>query len=334
MKKVRYGIIGFGNFAERAIAPAIRESPNSELVAIQKRSLEAATLKAAQYGIPHPFDSVEKLVAHADVDAVFIVSANSEHYRETVAAAKAGKHVLVEKPMAMNVRECEQMISTCQKAGVRLMVGHMVRLSPIIVRMKEIVRSGQIGAVSAIKTEFVYNARISQRSWVYDQKIAGGGSLFDIGVHCLDTIRFLLDDEVVSVKSHLEPPPTATRTESTASVQLRFSRGTLATIYCSYASPIRRSFMEVVGTEGVLSVINFTRSSVTIPLTILMKDTNEDGKQTVEEIVVPDLYVDEVTRFSDSILGNSNPAIPGREGLENQRVLDEALRQAAISTKP
>ena len=334
MKKIRYGIIGFGNFAERAIAPAIRESPNSKLVAIQKRSLEAAKQKALLYKIPHAFDSVEKLAAHAEVDAVFIVSANSEHCRETVAAAKAGKHVLVEKPMAMNVRECEQMISACQKAGVRLMVGHMVRLSPVIGRMKGIIRSGRIGSITAVKTEFVYNARISQRSWVYDQKIAGGGPLFDIGVHCLDTIRFLLDDEVVSVKSHLEPSPTLTRTESTASVQLRFSRGTLATIFCSYASPIRESFIEVVGTEGVLSAINFTRSSVTIPLTIHMKDTNEDGAQTVEEIVVPDLYVDEVTRFSDSILRNSDPLIPGREGLENQRVLNEALRQATISTKP
>jgi len=334
MKKIRYGIIGFGNFAERTIAPAMRKSVNSELVAIQKRSLEAATAKAAQYGITHAFDSVEKLSAHSDVDAVFIVSANSEHCRETLAAAKAGKHVLVEKPMAMNVRECEQMISACQKAGVRLMVGHMVRLSPVIVRMKEIVRSGQIGTVSAVKTEFVYNARISQRSWVYDQKIAGGGPLFDIGVHCLDTIRFLLDDEVVSVKSHLEPPPTATRTESTASVQLRFSRGTLATIFCSYASPIRRSFIEVIGTEGMLSAVNFTRCAMTVPLTIVMKDANEDGAQTTEDIVVPDLYVDEVTKFSESILMNSNSVIPGREGLENQRVLDEALRQASVSTKP
>lgn len=327
MKRVRYGIIGFGNFAERAISPAIRQSHNSELVAIQKRSLEAAKQKALQHKIPLAFNSVEKLVAHPEVDAVFIVSANSQHCAETLSAAKAGKHVLVEKPMAMNVRECEQMISACQKAGVLLMVGHMVRLSPVIVRMKEIIRSGRIGSIIAVKTEFVYNARISQRSWVYDQKIAGGGPLFDIGVHCLDTIRFLLDDEVVSVKSHLEPSPTVTRTESTAAVLMRFSKGAVGTIYCSYASPIRRSFIEVVGTEGVLSALNFTRSGMTIPLTIIRKDKNEDGVWTVEDIVIHDLYVEEVTKFSDSILMNSDIVIPGNEGLENQRVLDEALRQ-------
>jgi len=327
MKKIRYGIIGFGNFAEKTIAPAIRSSANSELVAIQKRSLEAAREKAKTYKIPHAFDSVDKLVSQPDVDAVFIVSANSEHCKETLAAAKAGKHVLVEKPMAMNVREAEQMIEACNKKSVHLMVGHMVRLSPVITRIKEIIRSGRIGTVNLVRTEFVYDARISQRVWVFDQKIAGGGPLFDVGVHCLDTMRFILDDEVVSVKSHLEPPPTDTRTESTATVLLRFSRGRLGTIYCSYATPIRKSFIEVVGTDGILSARNFTLSNATIPLSFVKGNNDKEDAMTVEEIPVPNLYVDEVTRFSNCILTGAKPEIDGGVGLANQRVLDEALRQ-------
>ena len=104
-RKIRYGIIGFGSFAEKTIAPAIQASTNSELVAIQKRSMAAAKEKAAACGVGLAFDSVEAAVSHPDVDAVFIVSANSEHCRETMAAATAGKHVLVEKPMAVNVAE-------------------------------------------------------------------------------------------------------------------------------------------------------------------------------------------------------------------------------------
>lgn len=327
MQKIRYGIIGFGAFAERAIAPAIRQSSNSELTAIQKRSLDAAKQKAAQYEIPLAFDSVEQLVSCPDVDAVFIVSANSTHCKETIAAARAGKHVLVEKPMAMNVREAEEMISACEKNSVKLMVGHMVRLSPLIARMKEIIRSGTIGDVTAVKTEFIYNARISQRAWVLDQKLAGGGPLFDIGVHCLDTTRFILDADVVSVKSLLTPPPTQTRTESTATVLLKFSNGTLGSIFCSYDSPIRRSFIEVVGTKGLLSATDFTRSSLTIRLTRIQLSNNEEGNQTVERIVVPNLYTEEVTLFSECILKNTEPVISGSVGLENQLVLDEALRQ-------
>ncbi len=329
MKKIRYGIIGFGNFAEKTIAPAIHASANSELVAIQKRSLEAAKRKAAEYKIPNAFESVEKLVAHPDVDAVFIVSANSAHCRETIAAARAGKHVLVEKPMAMNVKECREMILASKENDVRLMVGHMVRLSPAVRRMKEIVQSGSLGRISAIRTEFVYDARRSLRKWVFNQKVAGGGPWFDIGVHCLDTIRFMLDDKVDSVKAYLEPKPTAKRTESTVTATMRFSRGTLGSVYCSYSTPIRRSFIEVVGTEGILSALNFTRSGLTIPLTIVRRaNDNEDGTQTVENIAVPDLYVEEVTLFSDCILKNAEPPIPGSVGLENQVILDKVLRQS------
>ncbi len=107
MKKVRYGIIGFGAFAERTIAPAILKSPNSELVAIQKRSLAAAKEKAQVLNVPYAFDSAETLAKSPDVDAVFIVSANSLHGPETLTAARNGKHVLVEKPMAMNTAEAE-----------------------------------------------------------------------------------------------------------------------------------------------------------------------------------------------------------------------------------
>ncbi|MBI4428626.1 MAG: Gfo/Idh/MocA family oxidoreductase [Ignavibacteriales bacterium] len=327
MKRIRYGIIGFGNFAEKTIAPAIRASANSELVAIQKRSLQAAQERASQYRVPLAFDSVKKLVDHPDVDAVFIVSANSAHCLETIAAAKAGKHVLVEKPMAMNVKECELMISACRENDVRLMVGHMVRLSPLVVRMKEIVHSGRIGNIAAIKTEFIYNARISQRSWVFDQKLAGGGPLFDIGVHCLDTMRFILDDEIVSVKSWLAPLPTSTRTESTAAVVLGFSKGTSGSLFCSYSSPIRRSFIEIVGTEGILSAVDFTRSSLTIPLNFIQLSNTEEGARSVEQITVPNLYVEEVSTFSDCLLNGSPPIIPGNVGLVNQRILDEALRQ-------
>jgi predicted dehydrogenase len=173
--KIRYGIIGFGAFAERTIAQAIRESSNSELIAIQKRSLTAAKEKAQAFHIPFAFDTAEALVKHSDVDAVFIVSANSLHAPETITAAKSGKHVLAGKPMAMNTAEAMQMIEVCRNRNVKLMVGHMVRLSPLIIRMKELICSGIIGNVEFVKAEYMYDARLSPRRWMWDKKIAGGG---------------------------------------------------------------------------------------------------------------------------------------------------------------
>ncbi|MGB2868766.1 MAG: Gfo/Idh/MocA family oxidoreductase [Bacteroidota bacterium] len=326
--KIRYGIIGYGRFAENAIAPAIRASQNSELVAIQKRSMEAAKEKAASGKIRLAFDSVQNLVSHPDVDAVFIVSANSAHCSETIAAANAGKHVLVEKPMAMTVAEAQSMIDACRKNKVKLMVGHMVRLSPAVQRIKEIVHSGMIGRVTFVRADFVYDGRNSKRQWLLDRSVAGGGPLFDIGVHCFDTLRFLLNDDVESVKCYLDPAPTSKATEETVNLSLRFKKGVLGSVYCSYAVAIRRTFIEIIGTEGLVSASDFTRSQHTVPLTVITKGNGEEGTKRMEQIIVPDLYCDQVTRFSNSILNNVEPDIPGIIGLENQRILEQALKNA------
>ncbi len=192
---LRFGIIGFGSFAERAIAPAIRATPGAALMAVQKRSLDAARALAKAGGIPLAFATAEELVAHPDVDAVFIVSANAAHRAETIAAARQGKHVLVEKPMALNVREAEEMIAECARHNVRLMVGHMIRFSPLAQRMRDVVRSGRLGKLVSARADFIYDGRLSQRRWLRDRDVAGGGPVFDVGVHCLDTLRFVLDDE-------------------------------------------------------------------------------------------------------------------------------------------
>jgi predicted dehydrogenase len=325
-KAVRYGIIGFGLFAERTIAPAIQASANSELVAIQKRSLAAAKEKARIFNVPLAFDSAEALVQHPDVDAVFIVSANSLHAPETITAARAGKHVLTEKPMAMNTAEAEMMIETCKKHQVKLMVAHMVRFSPLVLRMKELIQSGLIGKITFIKSEFIYDGRLSHRQWLVDPNVAGGGPVYDIGVHCLDTTRFLLEDEVISVKSQLDPTPSALTTESTAQLALKFSRGTTAGIFCSYAAPIRRTFIEIIGEKGILSAENFSWSGNTLSLKVVLGELDKITESRDETIVVPNLYEKEVTLFSECILNNTASPIPGEEGFINQRVLDAAMK--------
>ncbi len=329
-KIIRYGIIGFGNFAERTIAPAIQASPNSELVALQKRSLAAAEEKARALHIPLAFDSAEKLATHPEIDAVFVVSAVVQHAQDTITAARAGKHVLVEKPMAMNTAEAENMIEACRGKNVKLMVGHMVRLSPLIVRMKEIIQSGRIGKVEYVKTEYMYDARLSLRRWMWDRKVAGGGAAFDIGVHCLDTIRFLLDDDVVSVKSQLAPVPTETATEQTSLLALKFSKGTPASIYCSFVTSFRRSLLEVIGQDGVLSAESFTSSNLTLPMKIVLGKNGVPSETQEEKIIVPNLYEKEVTLFSESILRHTASPVPGEEGLKNQRVLDEAMKGSMV----
>ena len=329
MSVVRFGIIGFGNFAERAIAPAIRSARNAELVAIQKRSRAAAEEKARAFLVPHAFDRVEDLVACPDVDAVFIVSANSTHAADTITAARHGKHVLVEKPMATNVRECEAMIAECARSDVRLMIGHMVRLSPAVILVRDRLRSGAIGRVTFADAEFMFDGRTSPRRWLMNRRLAGAGPLFDIGVHCLDTLRFILGEEVVGVQAAFEPRPDAENTERTSHLTLRFGNGMLGTIYTSFEVGVRASRIHVRGTEGVMTLEEFTRSPATAILRTTLPTTGGPDAVQEEAIAVPNLYVEEVEGFAASLLGQTAVPVPGEEGLKNQHVLDAALEQIA-----
>jgi len=327
MSPLRFGIIGYGRFAERAIAPAIRATPGASLVAIQKRDPAEAARKARECGGVLAFASPAELVRHPDVDAVFIVSANSAHCEETITAAAAGKHVLLEKPMAMHQAESRRMIDACRNAGVTLMVGHMVRLSPAVGRVREIVSTAGIGQVTFARADFMYDGSNSARTWLYDRRVAGGGPVFDIGVHCLDTLRSVLGDEVVSVRSILDPVPDALTTESTAQISLKFSRGTPASIYCSFASGVRRSFLEVIGTHGMVSLLDFTVGSRQAEV-VWVRGTAEQGPVTnVERVAVPNLYELEVAMFLEAVRTGTPPLLSGENGLANQLVIDEAMLQ-------
>lgn len=323
--KIRYGITGFGRFAELTIMPAINESPNSELTAIQKRSKEEALAKAKEYGIPFAFDSAEELANHPEVDAVFVVSPTCTHAPETIAAAKAGKHVITEKPMAMNSKEAEQMIKVCKENNVKLMVAQMARFSPVNSRIKELIKSGTIGKVTFARADFFFDGRVVKRKWLTDTK-TGGGPTFDIGVHCLDTLRFVLEDEVVSVKSQLFPIPTEKKTELTSILALQFSKGIPASIFTSFSVPGPGIFIEIIGEDGIISAEKFSLSNLTVPIKITKCKNGDLADITTEDIIVPNIYEKEVTHFSNCVLNNTEPMIPGEEGLKNQIILDEAMR--------
>jgi len=333
-RKIRYGIIGYGLFAERSIAPAIQTSSNSVLVAVQKRSLETAREKSSALSIPFAFNTAHALASCPEVDAVFIASANSAHHDEVIAAARAGKHVLVEKPMAMNTLEAERMVAECERNQVKLMVGQVVRFSPLVMQMRELVKSGCLGPIVSARADYFYDARLSRRAWLLNRPVAGGGPIFDVGVHCLDTLRFVLDDNVQSVQSMLTPPPTSSATERSAIINLRFSKGTLGSIACSFEGPLRHTLLEVVGTEGLANASDFTAGEQTTTLHIERRTDGATPETKSMSINVPNLYVEEVSAFSRCILENTTSPIPGTVGIDNQKVLDLAMNGGGQISQP
>ena len=215
-----------------------------------------------------------------------------------------------------------------EKNNVKFMTGHMLRFSPLLQRMKEIVNAGIIGEITFVQSHFVYNAQLSQRKWLLDKKNAGAGPLFDIGIHCLDSMRFVLnDDHIVNVNNMMNPQHTETEVEKTSLLSFQFSKGTIGTVYSSYESSYRQSFIEFFGTKGSISAFYFTPSNTQATVEIKMgKEGLIDSIQR-EEISVPNLYELEISHFSDCILNDTSPIVDAKNSLHNQQILELALNQ-------
>jgi 1,5-anhydro-D-fructose reductase (1,5-anhydro-D-mannitol-forming) len=322
---INYGMIGFGSFAERTIAPAFLKTRFSKLIALQKRDPETAKKVAGQWSCQAYTDPAE-LVKDPGIQAVFIAGVNSTRCADTILAAEAGKHVLTEKPMAMDAAECRRMIDVCRANNVKLMVAHMVRFSPAIRKIRDMVKSGRCGNIIAARAEFVFPATAAQRTWFFDRRLAGGGPIFDIGVHCIDTLRFVLDDDVVTVRSVVQPQPTELVTESSGVIALQFRSLVLANVTVSFVSGVRRTTLEIMGTHGMITCHGFSWIQYSPVITLTTAD-NPDEPVT-EEFIIPvgNLYADEIDDFSQCIMNDSIPSVPGEEGLKNQLILDAAMK--------
>jgi predicted dehydrogenase len=319
---VRFGIAGFGLHAVKRLMPGFAKAKRSRVTALSRRSMAAARDSAAEYKIPLGFDSVAAMAASPEVDAVLVTTPNASHLVDVLAAIDAGKHVLCEKPMAMNADECRQMVEAARRRGVVFGVAHVFRFDESVLRFRELLKSCKIGKAIFARSEFSFLADPSHpRKWLYDSAIAGAGPIFDIGVHCIDTLRFVLNDEVTRVSASAASDERSGDVESAASLTLEFSRGTIGTVLVSYRAAYRTP-LELVGDSGVIRAEDAL--NVEHPIEIQLQ---REGK-VVETATVSNqsVYALQVDAFADAVEGKSRFPIPGEEGWQNQEVLDAAMR--------
>jgi len=319
---VRFDIAGFGLHAVKRLMPGFAKAKRSRVTALSRRSMAAARDSAAEYKIPLGFDSVAAMAASPEVDAVLVTTPNASHLVDVLAAIDAGKHVLCEKPMAMNADECRQMVEAARRRGVVFGVAHVFRFDESVLRFRELLKSGKIGKAIFARSEFSFLADPSHpRKWLYDSAIAGAGPIFDIGVHCIDTLRFVLNDEVTRVSASAASDERSGDVESAASLTLEFSRGTIGTVLVSYRAAYRTP-LELVGDSGVIRAEDAL--NVEHPIEIQLQ---REGK-VVETTTVSNqsVYALQVDAFADAVEGKSRFSIPGEEGWQNQEVLDAAMR--------
>jgi len=317
---VRFGILGFGLHAAKRLMPGFRRARNARVTALSRRDGERAGASAREYGIAHAFTSAEELCRSPEVDAVFVATPNNCHLRDVLVALEHGKPVLVEKPMAMNAAEARRMLETARQKRLLLGVAQIFRFANSVRRLRELMAGGEIGRVVLTRCEFSYWGASAPRTWICDAAIAGGGPIADVGVHCIDALRFILQDEVRAICARGFADQQSGSVEAAAAVTLEFRQSGLAVVLVSTRAQYRTP-MELVGQGGVIRVDD--AFSVDKPVTIEVRH----GEQIVTEETSNQLaYAQQVDAFAAAVEDGAPFPAPAEEGWRNQVVLDAAYR--------
>jgi len=332
-KKVRYAVAGLGYISQSALLPAFKNAKNSELTALISSDEEKRREVAETYGLPedatYTYEQYDQAMNSGKFDAVYIGLPNHMHCEYTLRAAKAGIHVLCEKPMALDEGECEQMIQICDEMAVRLMIAYRLHFEPANLEAIEIVSSGKLGDARFFRASFSQqvdddNVRLKE------PQSRGGGCLYDMGVYCVNASRYLLRDEpieVTAVSANNGEQRFRGSPEMIVAV-LRFPNEKLASFVTSFGAADTSEY-SVAGTLGTLRVS--PAFDYSIPLAHEL--TTADGPPKKKKFPKRDQFGPELVYFSDCILKEYEPEPSGWEGLADIRIV-RAIIEAAETQRP
>src|ERR1700730_15054381 len=253
--KVRFAILGFGHHAVRRLLPAFAKCQVATLNGMWRRDQAAAEQNCAEYKISHCFPTREALCSSPEVDVVLITSPDAMHWDDTLLALRHGKAVLCEKPAAMNAAEAVEMQAAARSAGLLYGVAQNFRFNKSLEWMREQIAAGRIGKPQLAHAQYSYPAGQAPRKWIMDPTLACGGPIADVGVHCIDALRYILGADVVSISTVAQKDDLSGRVEAIASLQLEMTGGIYANVTAS-ARALYRTLFEVTGSDGVLIAEN------------------------------------------------------------------------------
>ena len=326
-RKIRYAVVGLGHIAQVAVVPGFAHARrNSELAAIVSGDRTKRRELAKRYRIDQAFTYEQFDECLRVVDAVYIALPNSMHAEYTIRAARAGVHVLCEKPMAVTVGECRQMIAACRKAKVKLMIAYRLHFEVLNLAAMDLARSGKLGELKFFNSSFSMSVR---RGDIRTKRAYGGGTLYDIGVYCINAARNLFRAEptqvsAVSINSGLA---SLSEIDETTAATLRFGNEQVATFITSFNAADVASY-RIVGTKGHLHADPAYEYAEGLEYRLTI-----DGKTTRKQIGKRDQFAPELLYFSDCVLNDRAPEPSGEEGMQDVKIV-EALYKSAKFGKP
>jgi predicted dehydrogenase len=324
-ERVGFALVGLGRLSINQLIPAFRVSKKAKLSALVSGDPAKAQRLAQENGIKpdsiYDYKNFGRIKDNKEVQVVYIVLPNSMHAEYTVRAARAGKHVLCEKPMEVSVTKCQQMISECRHAKVKLMIAYRVQYEPMHRTMQRLVREKTFGDVKYIESANLQ--KVEQMEWRLSEKLSGSGALGDLGVYCINSIRFLLGQEPVEIFAQTFRPtddPRFKEVDATTTWQMRFPSGLLANCACSFDGHDTKSYRVVAdrGTFGMDPAFPYRG----------LKMFSQPNEPPLPEIPETDQFANELDHMADCVVNNHEPYTPGEEGLQDQRIIEAILESA------
>jgi 1,5-anhydro-D-fructose reductase (1,5-anhydro-D-mannitol-forming) len=327
VNRLRWGVIGIGNIVQSTMAPAMVDEPECDLVAAVSRDEGRANDFAARFGARYSYTDYEAMLANPEVEAVFIATPNALHADQVIAAARAGKHVLCDKPLATNVPDAERAVEACSSAGVKLGINFHNRHLPWVQDVRRLIADGLIGEVEVVHLQVGSGPR-HYDNWRADPQIAGLGSVHNVGVHGLDFLRVILDSDPIEVMALFDRGPDTGQVEMLALLLIRFGNG--AMIQFNANERLRDPLNDIViyGTAGRIVGRSFTRSRSDGEMAVLT-----DSGETITRYPAPEAHRLSLAAFTSAVLRGDQPTASGLDGLVSAQVcaaIDRSAREGRL----
>lgn len=308
MTILRWGLIGSGDIARKRIAPALRDLESCDFVAVNRARFELAESFAKEFGARKWYQIWQELIDDTEIDAVYIATPVYLHAEQTIAAANAGKHVLCEKPMALNVEECERMIEACKKNNVKLGIAYYRNLYPVIERIKQAIASDEIGDVVLAQInvfEWFNPMEDNPRYWLIKKELSGGGPMFDFGCHRLEVLVNLFGS-VRNINSIVTNAVFNREVEDTAIASIQFESGVCATLTVTHAAIEPQDTLDIFGTSGSIRINVLNSGEMAV-----IKNNN---KQVESHPPAPNVHQPLIEDFVHAVLKDGEPKVNGKTG--------------------
>jgi len=314
--KLKWGIAGCGRFAEKAFLPTIQLLRRNEVVSLYSRSKERVNELSKKFGIANAFTDYDEFL-NSDIDCVYVASANAHHYEQVIKAAKAGKHILCEKPLSITSSEAEEMVKACEENNVQLAVNYVYRFNPLVLKAKELIEKEYIGKLVTINLNFNIDFTPGT-NFRYDKKLSGGGAIRDLGTHMIDLLRFF-GGEIIEIKGFLDNIIYKNEVDDFAAAIVKFEKGGYGYFNVSFNNKKAFNRVEILGHTGALSIEKLIAARNTTSKLTILKDG--EAKKSFRKRA-GNFYL-LLKSVNNSFLNNKPPLVTGYDGLINMKIMEE-----------